>query len=66
LKQVYRLKREFDTGVITDERPGEDVIVSEEKVRGHGKAFQLRFESEDGKDFDVAGWQTFLDQQTNV
>ena len=66
LKQVYRLKREFDTGLITDERPGEDVIVSEEKIRGHGKAFQLRFESEDGKDFDVAGWQTFMDQTSNV
>jgi|TARA_Y100000296_G_C5178676_1_gene261759 hypothetical protein len=66
LKQVYRLKREFDSGIVTDERPGEDVIVSEEKVRGHGKAFQLRFESEAGKDFDVAGWQVFVDQQTNV
>ena len=65
-KQAYKLKREFDAGTITDHRPGEDVIISEEKIRGHGKAVQFRFESEPGKDFDVAGWQTFVDQQPNV
>lgn len=66
LNQVYKLKRQFDTGLITDESPGDTVVISENKIRGHGKAVQFRFESEDGKDFDIAGWQTFVDNQTNV
>jgi hypothetical protein len=65
-QQIYKLKREFDNGQITTSLPGEDVVVSETKVRGHGKVFQVRFESEAGHDFDLAGWQTFLDQHTNV
>lgn len=26
------------------------------KIRGHGKSLVLRFESEDGKDFQIMGW----------
>jgi hypothetical protein len=66
LQQSYRLKRQFDEGLITDSLPGADVISSEVKIRGHGKAVQYRFESEAGYDFDLVGWQTFVDQQTNV
>ena len=66
LQQIYKLKREFDSGVVTTHLPGVDVINSEIKVRGHGKAVQLRFESEAGKDFDLAGWQSFIDKQGNV
>ena len=29
------------------------------KIRGHGKAVQLRFDSESGKPFNIVGWATF-------
>jgi hypothetical protein len=62
-RQIYRLKRQFDSGIIVDELPGETVIISREKVRGRGRAVQFRFESEAGKDFNIHGWQAFPDIQ---
>lgn len=35
---------------------GHSVLFSKLKIRGHGKALTLRFESEDGKDFHILGW----------
>ena len=58
-RQIYRLKRYFDSGIITDEAPGQTVIVGREKIRGRGRAVQLRFESEAGKDFNLHGWQIY-------
>jgi hypothetical protein len=66
LSQIYKLKRHFDDGIETDHKPGVTVITNEKRIRGHGKAVQFRFESEAGYDFDLVGWQIFLDQQTNV
>lgn len=34
------------------------VTVSKNKVRGSGRSLALRFESEEGKDFDILGWAT--------
>lgn len=34
------------------------VTVSKNKIRGSGRALALRFESEEGKDFDILGWAT--------
>lgn len=66
LNQIYRLKRQFDGGIIVDELPGETVIVSRHKVKGSGKALQYRFQSETGKDFNIHGWQTVFNQQDGV
>ena len=66
LNQIYRLKRQFDGGIIVDELPGETVIVSRHKVKGSGKALQYRFQSETGKDFNIHGWQTVFNQQDGL
>ena len=66
LNQIYRLKRQFDGGIIVDELPGETVIVSRHKVKGSGKALQYRFQSETGKDFNIHGWQTIFNQQDGI
>jgi hypothetical protein len=35
---------------------GFPLVVAKSKVRGRGKVLQLKFESEDGKDMQLAGW----------
>lgn len=35
---------------------GYEVIETKHKVRGNGKTLILRFESTDGKDFELLGW----------
>jgi len=65
-RQIYSLQREFDSGIITDELPGETVIVSREKVKGRGHAVQYRFESESGKDFNIYGWQSVVEAQDGL
>ncbi len=40
----------------TDFDNGFPVTITKNKVRGQGKALRLRFESEEGKDFDLLGW----------
>ena len=59
-RQIYSLKRQFDDGIITDSKPGQTVVSSREKFRGRGRALQLRFDSESGKDFDLYGWQVYI------
>jgi hypothetical protein len=63
-RQVYRMSRYFQDNILLDEDPGQTVIVSREKIRGKGRAIKLRFESEDGKDFDLIGWQSWVDSKT--
>lgn len=65
--QAYRHQRvpgvdvtdlKFDTGF--------PVVVSKNKVRGHGRAIQFRFESAGpGKDFDLLGWAVPYSGNTN-
>jgi hypothetical protein len=59
-RQIYSLKRLFDSGIITDSKPGQTVVSSREKFRGRGQALQLRFDSESGKDFNLYGWQVYV------
>ncbi len=35
---------------------GHEIWFSKLKIRGAGKALVLRYESEDGKDFQIVGW----------
>jgi len=43
---------------------GYSVIETRNKVRGRGKALQLRFESTDGKDFELLGWGVPFEAET--
>ena len=66
LKQVYKLKREFDTGLRSDINTGYPVIVAKVPYKGRGRAVQAYFESEAGKDFVLLGWQVMWDDKQGV
>lgn len=56
-QQIYRQLRNF----IPDESelnydPGNLLVTANSKIRGRGRALQLRFSSESGKDFNLLGW----------
>jgi len=56
-QQVYRILQGYDkTPDSTDFDNGFPVTMTRNKVRGKGRSLHLRFESEDGKDFDLYGW----------
>lgn len=55
------LAQVFDEGIYvpdsgTDFDSGFPVTISKNKIRGVGKTIRLRFESQEGKDFDLLGW----------
>ena len=56
--QVYRhLRLPFYAPEDTVFDTGHSVVVTKNKVRGHGRAIQFRFESDGpGKNFDLLGW----------
>jgi len=46
-------------GPTSSERPNDDghgIRFSKLKIRGQGKSLSIRYESEDGKDFQILGW----------
>lgn len=51
-EQIYRNLK----NTLPESSNGFPVVVTKHKIRGSGKAFQVRFESEEGKDFNVMGW----------
>lgn len=44
---------------------GYEVVETKHKVRGNGKALIIRFESEDGKDFELLGWGVPFEAETD-
>jgi hypothetical protein len=66
-QQVYRIQRNFipDESELTYD-PGNLVVTARSKIRGSGRALQLRFESESGKDFDLLGWGIVYTGNTDV
>lgn len=56
-QQVYRLNRNWIPDDASDTfENGFPVVETKTKVRGKGKSLTLRFDSEDGKDFQLLGW----------
>ncbi len=45
---------------------GQGVRYSKLKIRGQGRALVLRYESEDGKDFQILGWSIPFTADTTV
>lgn len=55
-KQVYRFNRPYIPVDVNDTYDtGESIIVTKTRFKGKGKALTIRFESEDGKDFQLLG-----------
>lgn len=48
--QLYRYRNGFLTSI------------SKNKIRGKGRSYHMRFDSEAGKNFDILGWVIFYDQ----
>ena len=64
-QQVYRILKTYDpTPAALDFDSGLPVIVTRNKVRGHGKALHLRFESQEGKDFNMYGFHVHYNANT--
>ena len=58
-QQVYRILKTYNnTPTTLDFDNGFPVVVTRNKVRGQGRSLHLRYDSEDGKDFDLYGWAT--------
>jgi hypothetical protein len=56
-QQIYRFLRPYILGAIGSSFDyDQDVIFTRVRVRGKGKSFLLRLESESGKDFRLIGW----------
>lgn len=43
---------------------GFPILVTKNKVRGKGRALQLRFVSESGKDAEIVGWGVWMNKVT--
>ncbi len=62
-QQVYKFRQPL---FIDDDDPeidtGYEMVVTKNKVRGKGRALQLRFTSETGKDFEIIGWAIWFNK----
>lgn len=64
--QVYRQPRIFLASPNTTFDDGYALVVSKNKLRGRGKAIQMKFRSEEGKDMQLVGWSGTFVGNTNV
>lgn len=67
-RQVYRHRRNFvapDTLPAAFD-PGYRVVYTRNKLRGTGRAIQLKFETEAGKDCHIYGWHLGLNTNTDL
>lgn len=56
-QEIFKLNAlRMDNAGGVESRYGYSVVETKSKVRGSGKALVLRFESTDGKDFEILGW----------
>ena len=60
-QQVYRHRRLYTPSGVGDPfETGEPVIVTRNKIRGSGRAMQVKFEAQPGKDCRLIGWSVHL------
>lgn len=66
-QQAYKIKRQLlpDTNDLSYD-DGVPVVVTKNRVRGKGHSLRYRYESEEGKDFNLLGWATQLSGETAV
>jgi len=65
-QQVYRNPRGYLTDPEDNYDEGYSVVVSKNKIRGRGKAVQLKFGSQTGKDMQLLGWSSNFVGNQNV
>lgn len=59
--QVYRQTRPYFAEPLTTFDDGYPLVITKNKIRGRGKAVQIKFTSEAGKDMQLVGWTgTFI------
>ena len=60
-QQIYRFRRPWIYGDAGDPfNNGLPEVITETKFRGSGRAFSIKFYSEEGKDFQLVGWAAVL------
>lgn len=65
--QAYRYRRFYmPEDVFDDYDTGFAVITTRNKIRGRGRAFSLRMETEAGKDCKILGWSLSINGNQNV
>ena len=64
--QVYRQLRPFFAEPSTTFDDGYPLVITKNKIRGRGKAVQMKWSSESGKDMKIVGWSTTFVGNTNV
>lgn len=64
--QVYKQLRPYFATPLTTFDDGYPLVVTKNKVRGRGKAMQLKLTSQAGKDMQLVGWTTTFIANENV
>lgn len=64
-QQIYR-KRRYINPFVGEYNDGYPLVITKSKVRGRGKALQLKFESDGDKEFSLVGWTTTYIGNANV
>ena len=66
-QQIYRHKRAYVPSGSTDTfADGYDLVVARTKIRGRGKALQLKFTGEAGKDAHLLGWSLHYEATAEI
>lgn len=64
--QVYRQLRPFLTSFPATFDDGYPLVITKNKIRGRGKALQMKLQAEAGKDMKLVGWSMTFIGNTNV
>lgn len=64
--QVYRLRRYADPTGPGAFAYGYSVVSTKNKVRGNGKSLSLKFSNEDGKDYQLLGWEILYEVNKRI
>jgi hypothetical protein len=65
-QQLYRYNRVFLNNVSQTLSTGYPLVITKNKIRGRGKALQMKFEAETGKNMHIYGWSMNFTGNTNV
>jgi hypothetical protein len=65
-QQLYRYNRVFLNNVSQTLNTGYPLVITKNKIRGRGKALQMKFEAETGKNMHIYGWSVNFTGNTNV